>query len=231
MPVTDIESAPSATLEAAVEKFGLEMPAKPRAIEHYCRLLWDWNEKINLTRHTDFDKFVARDLFDAYQLSTLIAPGEEVLDLGSGGVVPGILLAILRDDIEVSLCDSVGKKAKVLAEIARELELPCPVYAERAETVMVEMRYTTVTARAVGPLTKLMQWLQPCWPSAGRLHAVKGPRWKTERADAKQGGVMKGLKLSIVAEYITPGTEIENVVMEVKPQLQTFVGNRQVKRK
>jgi len=79
----------------------------------YCQLAWDWNSKINLTRHTTAELFVQRDLLDSYQLSKLLQPNEEILDLGTGGGVPGILLAILRPDLDVSLCDSVAKKAKV----------------------------------------------------------------------------------------------------------------------
>jgi 16S rRNA (guanine527-N7)-methyltransferase len=229
--VNDSDSSPSPTLAAALDKFGLDRPERLDTLDRYCHLLWQWNEKINLTRHTDYDKFVARDLVDAQQLSSLLQAGEDVLDVGSGGGVPGILLAILRDDLEVSLCDSVGKKAKVLGSIARELDLPCPVYAERAENVMLEMRYSTVTARAVGPLKKLLQWLEPCWHSAGRLLAVKGPRWAEEKAEAKHRGLMNDLKATLVGHYTTPGTDIENAILEVKPSTTRFVGNTRRRRK
>jgi len=216
--MTDSADPPSTSLAAALEKYSIEPPAGLETLDRYCQLLWEWNAKINLTRHTDYDKFVARDLYDTMQLSALIAEGEEVLDLGSGGGVPGVVLAILRPDVEVSLCDSVGKKAKVLESIARGLELECPVYAERAETVMDELRFSTVTARAVGPLRKLLTWLGPCWPSAGRLLAIKGPRWVQERAEARHRGLMHSLSLAKAAEYLTPGSDIENVILEIKAE-------------
>ena len=56
----------------------------------YCSLAWDWNTKINLTRHTTPELFVQRDLLDSYQLSKLLQANEEVLDLGTGGGVPGM---------------------------------------------------------------------------------------------------------------------------------------------
>ena len=78
------------------------------------QLLWEWNEKINLTRHTDYEKFVGRDLVDSLAFAEFLEQGEKVLDVGSGGGVPGVVLAIVRPDLKISLSDSVGKKAKVL---------------------------------------------------------------------------------------------------------------------
>src|SRR5690606_27622529 len=111
---------------------GYEMP-DPMAeqIEQYARLLWQWNEQVNMTRHTTWELFVGRDLRDCLQLAELIMPGEEVLDLGSGGGVPGIPLAILRPDVKVSLAESVGKRARILDEMVSELSLPVSVYAAR----------------------------------------------------------------------------------------------------
>ena len=96
-------------------------------LEQYCRLLWDWNSKINLTRHTDFEKFVSRDLVDSLAFSRFLSPGEIVLDVGTGGGVPGVVLAILRDDLQISLCESVGKKARTVADIVEKLGLSVPV--------------------------------------------------------------------------------------------------------
>src|SRR5690349_13280863 len=105
-------SYPNDTLGAALARHRLELPAKQLPlVDKYCHLLWEWNEKINLTRHTDFERFVSRDVTDTVQLATLIHPGEEVLEIGSGGGVPGLLLAILRPDLTVTLTESVGKKA------------------------------------------------------------------------------------------------------------------------
>ena len=102
-------------------------------LEAYARSLWSWNEQLNLTRHTTWDLFVGRDLRDCVNLAPLLKPGEEVLDLGSGNGIPGIPLAILRDDIEVALAESVAKRANALGEIIAELELPLPVYGARGE--------------------------------------------------------------------------------------------------
>ena len=65
-----------ASLRIAAEKLGIQVEGeKLDQIEKYCRLLWDWNEKINLTRHTDFDLFARRDLLDSWHLAQQLAEG------------------------------------------------------------------------------------------------------------------------------------------------------------
>ena len=72
-------------------------------LAHYCRLLWDWNSRLNLTRHTDWDLFVTRHLLDTMELSRHVPKDSTVMDVGSGGGVPGIVLAILRPDLKIAL--------------------------------------------------------------------------------------------------------------------------------
>ena len=68
-------------------------PEQVRQLAAYCQLLWSWNERINLTRHTTVELFVTRDVADAWQLSRLIGPEEEMLDVGAGGGAIGIILS------------------------------------------------------------------------------------------------------------------------------------------
>ena len=104
----------SRSLKEAAERLDLQLPDECYSrLDTYCTTLWEWNTKINLTRHTTYDLFARRDLLDTVRLAEHIEPDEEVLDIGTGGGVPGIPLAILRPDLTVSLCDSVGKKARV----------------------------------------------------------------------------------------------------------------------
>jgi 16S rRNA (guanine527-N7)-methyltransferase len=176
-------------------------------LAEYLDLLWTWNEKLNLTRHDTVEKFVTLDLIDVLELSKLIPPDAEVLDMGTGGGVPGIPLAILRPDLEVSLCESVGKKAKAVDDIVSQLGLPIPVHASRVEDVLEDCRYDYVVARAVGSLWKICTWLKPHWPMIHGLLAIKGPKWVDERKEARHRGVMQGLHLRKVAEYRSLGDD------------------------
>ena len=65
--------------------------------------------KINLTRHTTYERLVSRDLVDTLALAELLETLPGVLDVGTGGGVPGVLLAIVRPDVSVALADSIGK--------------------------------------------------------------------------------------------------------------------------
>lgn len=190
------------TFEAALARYGMELDEPlATALKTYAETMWQFNEQLNLTRHTTWDLFVGRDLRDCLQLAHLIQPDEEILDLGSGNGVPGIPLAIIRPDVEVSLAESVGKRAKVLDELVTQLNLNVPVYAARGEHLLEDFRFTTIVSRAVGSLLKFCRWVEPHWASFDRLLLVKGPKWVEERGEARHHGVLKGLELRVVASY------------------------------
>ncbi len=206
----------SRSLAEALQRRGIDLPAEQVArIERYCGLLWDWNQKLNLTRHTDYDTFVSRDVVDSLELSRLLAQQEEVLDVGSGGGVPGVLVALLRPDLDVVLTESIQKKARVLRAIVADLSLRAAVDGCRAEHVLENQRFDTVVARAVGPMWKILSWLGPHWASFGRLLLVKGPRWVDERAAARERGLLKQLELRRIASYPLPGTHSESVILQL----------------
>jgi 16S rRNA (guanine527-N7)-methyltransferase len=215
--MSDVPQSPDApSLSAALEQLELQLPPDQLAsIDHYRSLLWAWNEKLNLTRHTRFDAFAGRDVVDSLQLAQLLQSGEEVLDVGSGGGVPGVLLALLRPDLEVHLCESVGKRARVLDDIVRELGLSTPIHACRAEAVVGDLRFDSVVARAVGPLWKICTWFEPHRASMKRLLLIKGPRWTEERAAARERGLLQRWQLRRVAEYPLWGTFSHSVILQL----------------
>ncbi len=208
---------PGDTLATALARHGITLEAEQiEQLDRYARQLWDWNSRINLTRHTDYERFVSRDLRDVLALADLLETGEHVLDMGSGGGVPGIPLAIVRPDISVALCDSVAKKARVVGEIVTALGLDIPVHNLRAEQVVEEHDVDTIVARAVGPLEKILTWLGPHWDRFNRLLLIKGPSWADERQAARERGLLRGLELRRKVSYPLAGTESEGVVLEVR---------------
>lgn len=184
-------------------------------IQQYCVLLWLRNQVMNLTRHTDWETFVARDLIDTLELSQCIDREADVLDIGTGGGVPGLLLAIIRPDLDVTCAESVGKKAKALVEFAESLQLTLQISHDRAESLLNDLRYDFVTARAVGSLSKICTWLQGRWPNVGRLLATKGPRWVDEQQEANAAGLMDDIELKLLREYQSPGAEWKSVILEL----------------
>ena len=207
----------AASLKQTIEQFGLTVPESSYSqLKHYCQSLWQINKNINLTRHTSYEKFVSRDLLDTIEISKLIPEGKEVLDIGSGGGVPGMVLAIIRPDLKVTLCDSVGKKANALGEIMDEIGLEMEIYHCRAEDLLEDFRYDYSVARAVGPLRKMGVWFEGKWPALGRLLAVKGPKWTEEKAEADAAGLLKKVDLRVVAQYDVPGVEWQSVILQLK---------------
>lgn len=184
-------------------------------IADYCIQIWSWNQSINLTRHTTPELFVKRDLLDSWHLAKLLEPNEEILDIGTGGGVPGVLVAILRPDIQVTLCDSVAKKAVVMQRVVDQLQLKVPVYPLSVQKVLEDFRYDSLTARAVGPLIRLCTWLQEDWHKFKRLLAIKGPKWVEERGEARHKGVLKNIELRRVAAYQMPDTESESTILQL----------------
>ena len=206
-----------ASLKKTIEMFELEVPdqAYPQ-LKHYCDALWEINQDLNLTRHTTNELFVTRDLLDSVQLAKLIPKGKSVLDVGSGGGVPGMILAILRPDLKVALTDSVGKKAAALGVIADAAGVNVEIYQCRAEELLEDFRFEYSTARAVGPLKKMGVWFADCWPAVGRMLAVKGPKWIEEKAEADELELLKKVDVRVLAEYEVPGVEWKSVILQLK---------------
>lgn len=196
-------------------------PEQVEQLDAYRQLLWSWNERMNLTRHTTYEKFVTRDLADSLELAKLLDRGERVLDVGSGGGVPGIVLAIVRPDLKMSLCDSVQKKAAALGEMVEQLGLSVPVYPTRVDDLLEACTFDTLVARAVAPMAKILRWLQPRWGSFDRLLLIKGRSWTNERGEARHHGLLKGIELRKAAEYVTPRTDAVSVVLSLSNQETT----------
>ncbi|MEK6237778.1 MAG: 16S rRNA (guanine(527)-N(7))-methyltransferase RsmG, partial [Planctomycetales bacterium] len=178
----------------------------------------EWNEKINLTRHTTLELFAVRDVVDGLELANLLQPGEKVLDVGTGGGTPGVIVSILRPDVRVSLLEQTEKKSRAVSDMMKRLDLSIPVIRARVQEHLEsssEGAYNSLLVRAVAPMPKLLRWLQGHWGKFDRLLAIKGRRWKEECDLAKQEKLTERLRIRRVAEYETPGTDAVSVVLEV----------------
>jgi 16S rRNA (guanine527-N7)-methyltransferase len=208
-------------IAAECDRLGIEAPSDsmPR-LAAYASSLWSWNERLNLTRHTDVEKFVSRDVGDAAAIAPHLARGERVLDVGTGGGVPGVLLAILRPDLRVELADSVVKKARAVAAIVAETGLDLPVHEGAAQGVVAGRpagpdRFDTLVVRAVAPLVKLLGWFEPIADAYGRMLVVKGPRWEEERDEARFRGLTRKVTIRRIASWPIRGSDNESVLLEI----------------
>jgi 16S rRNA (guanine527-N7)-methyltransferase len=205
-------------IAAAIAAHGVDVAAGAvPGLAAYAARLWAWNERLNLTRHTDAERFVTRDVADAAAIAPHLAPGERVLDVGTGGGVPGVILAILRPDLRVELCDSVGKRARAVASIVEELGLPVTVHAAAGQALVATGdRYDVLVVRAVAPLLKLLGWFEPLCDRFGRLLVVKGPRWEEEKGEARHRGHVKRVTVRRIAAWPIRGSDNESVLLEIR---------------
>jgi len=211
-PADDLNS-----LHSALTRYAIEVDQRQISLlETYSRALWEWNEKINLTRHTDYDKFVSRDVVDSYWLERYLDSAEHVLDVGTGGGVPGVILAILRADLDVSICDSVAKKVRALDHIVNQLALPIRVYHARAEALLLDHMFDTLVLRAVAPLDKLLTWFRPRFSAFQRLLVIKGPAWTKELESARHRNLLRGLKVNTLASYSAPDGGHRSMIIEIR---------------
>jgi 16S rRNA (guanine527-N7)-methyltransferase len=158
----------------------------------YLDFLLAANEKMNLTRITD--RAAAEILHVADSLTLLpFLPKEahRLADVGSGGGVPGIILAIARPDAAVTLIESTKKKADFLHSACVELKLNHvivdPRRAEEAGRSHLRESFDVTVGRAVGTLDWLVEWMLPLTKVGGRMLAMKGPKAPEELEHAKKG--------------------------------------------
>ena len=157
------------------------------AAQRFVGLLLAANRRVNLTRVTS-----PADVARMHLLDSLAALPEvdrvalrEAVDLGSGGGLPALPLAMARPEMRWTMVDSIGKKAAILVEFARELSLRnVTVVAERAEALghssTHRERYGLVTARACAALPVLAELSLPLLAIGGSLLAWKGPLSETD---------------------------------------------------
>lgn len=124
-----------------------------------------------------------RHVLEAVAFANLLPAARTLLDVGSGGGFPGLVVAIMRPEVHVTLLDSSAKKTAFLEEMAEELQLDVDVVRGRAEDLRdgpLGGAFELVSARAVAPLGRLAGWTLPFVVPGGHLYAVKGARWDVE---------------------------------------------------
>lgn len=158
-------------------------------LEIYCSLLRQWNLRINLVAPSTLTDLQNRHIADALQLTDLAQATEgSWVDLGSGGGLPGIVMAIAKADTKVAftLVESDQRKAAFLRTVIRQAGLPrVTVLAQRIEAIP-PLNAAYVSARALAPLPQLMAYLDLHLAPSGTAFLMKGRQWKTEIEEANR---------------------------------------------
>lgn len=194
-----------------LEGLGITVDEKARErLIKYADLLREWNEKINLTAITDPEGIVVKHFLDCALLLTAVKLPEsaKVVDVGTGAGFPGMVLKILRPDIEITLMDGLNKRLVFLDEVAKALDLEVKTVHLRAEEAgknqSYRERFDLATARAVSRLNVLYEYCLPLVKVGGVFCAMKGPSASEELSEArKAAGILGGGKAEIKETTLT----------------------------
>jgi 16S rRNA (guanine527-N7)-methyltransferase len=159
-----------------------------------------------------------RHLLNCGVVAELISPAATVIDVGSGAVLPGIVLAVARPDISVILVEPLARRTAFLEEAVAALDLADQVMVVRgrAEEHVGRLSADVVTARAVAPLDRLAGWCLPLTKVGGRMLAMKGASASDEIDEhraliARLGGGSPGIRLCGAGLIDPPATVVEVV--------------------
>ena len=141
----------------------------------YLALLFKWNSVYNLTSVRDPMQMVTLHMLDSLTAVPAFDEAVRVLDVGAGGGLPGIVLAIARPDMLVSLIDTVHKKTAFLTQVKAELGLSnVTVYTAKVQELEVSDKFDVITSRAFADLSDFVNWSGHLLAEGGRFIALKG---------------------------------------------------------
>lgn len=176
-------------------------PSGSRQANKYVDLLAGEGVKRGLLGPRETPRLWSRHVLNCAVVAPLFAEGAAVADLGSGAGLPGIVLAIARPDLHMTLIEPLLRRATFLSEVVDHLSLPALVVRARAEDLHGRQYFDYVTARAVAPLDRLAEWAIPLCAPQGELVAWKGAAAADEVAAARVALQKRGARSVQIEHY------------------------------
>ena len=164
-------------LESGLERLGLDVPhSAVDGLLTYMDLLKEWSGTYNLVAPGERGFLLARHILDSLSIAPFQQPGS-LLDAGTGAGLPGLPLAIIDPDMEVTLVDSAGKKIRFIRHVGRALKLANihPLH-QRVESQADGEVFSNITSRAFASLKEFVDVVRPYADKNSRLLAMKGAR-------------------------------------------------------
>ena len=141
----------------------------------YLALLFKWNAVYNLTSVRDPMRMMTHHVLDSLAAVPAFDSARNVLDVGAGGGLPGMVLAIAKPAMKVAMIDTVHKKTAFLTQVKAELGLAnVTVYTMRVEDLEVEDKFDVITSRAFADLSDFVNWSEHVLAEDGQFIALKG---------------------------------------------------------
>lgn len=178
----------------------------------YLALLSKWNSVYNLTAVRDPREMVRQHLLDSLSAVHAFRDAKNVLDVGSGGGLPGVILAIVYPGIRISMIDTVSKKTAFLTQARAELGLTnVSVHTGRVEALQVAQKFDVITSRAFSELNNFVNWSGHLLADGGRFIAMKGVA-----PDEEIGRLPPGWEVEAVEPLSVPGLQAERHLVYIK---------------
>ena len=183
----------------------------------YLALIQKWNKVYNLTAVRDPQEMLTHHLLDSL---TAVAPlvrhtqGQpaKVLDVGSGGGLPGIVLAICRPELDVSCVDTVGKKAAFIQQVAVSLKLP-NLHGVHARVENLSGPFDVICCRAFASLPDFVNWSRGALAEQGVWMAMKG-----KHPQAEMDALPADVQVFHVEPLAVPGLDVDRCMVWMRPQ-------------
>ncbi len=175
-------------------------------VSRYAEILQSWGIERGLVGPREGERIWERHIANCLPVTTLIPEGVKVADIGSGAGLPGIVIALARTDLEVTLIEPLQRRVDFLNEVIAELELPITVIRGKSESV--KRSFEVVTARAVAPFPKLLDISWHLVKTQGALLAMKGGSAQ-EEIDSTESKRHSVTKLHLIE---LPGFEVARVI-------------------
>lgn len=196
----------------------------------YMELLLEWNEKINLTAITKPEEIILKHFIDSMTIAKYIDKNVTLIDVGTGAGFPGIPLKIIREDVEITLLDSLNKRINFLNEVINQLGLTKiqTIHArveELGQNKKYREKFDYATSRAVANLATLAEYLMPLVKLKGTCISMKGSNVEEEIQESKKSILVLGGEIEKIEKFQLPKSDIDRnmiVIHKIKPTPQKY---------
>jgi 16S rRNA (guanine527-N7)-methyltransferase len=210
------------TLQAALAEMGISIDsAQEERLLLFLDELLRWNKSINLTAITDRNEALVKHLIDALTLLPHLRGDETILDMGSGGGLPGLPLKIVRPGLNLTSVDAVAKKISFQKHVIRTFALTGVVarhgrLEELGQESALAGHFEVVVARAFASLADCVRLARPFLKAGGRLIAMKGPEGQGEVLAAEKIYTSAGFSLQQIDRFDLPGGNGERTLITLE---------------
>lgn len=209
--------AVKAALSRGIQELQLDLSEQQiTLLMDYLALLIKWNAVYNLTAVRDPAQMVVQHILDSLAVVAAFDGVSNVLDVGAGGGLPGMVLAIARPQMQVAMIDTVHKKTAFLTQVKVELGLRnVTVHTGRVEQLQVAHQFEVITSRAFAELSDFINWSGHLLAPGGRFIAMKGMHPQQELSRLPDDWVVREVRALAV-----PGLQAQRHLIFIERSIQ-----------